>query len=112
MGFAHLHTHSYYSFLRGLPSPKELADHAARLEMPALGLTDHHSLSGAVEFQDACHQVGIQPILGLEVEVEIPSDLETIVPGILTLLAIDMTGWRSLCRISRHPDGICVILGV
>jgi len=42
MGFIHLRTHSNYSFLRGLPSPQELAQAAARLGMPALGLTDHH----------------------------------------------------------------------
>lgn len=78
---------------------------AASLGMPALGLTDHHSLSGAVEFQDACHEAGIRPILGLEVEVEIHSQLEAIAPGVLTLLAMDMTGWRSLCRISSSLSG-------
>ncbi len=100
MGFIHLHTHSYYSFLRGLPSPFELANAAAEMGMTAVGLTDHHSLSGAVEFQDACVQAGIKPIIGLEVETALPPDLGTVEPGILTLLAMDMAGWRSLCRIS------------
>ncbi len=100
MGFIHLHTHSNYSFLRGLPSPQDLANAAVNCGMTALGLTDHHSLSGAVEFQDACGQAGIKPILGLEVETALPPDKGTVEPGILTLLAMDMAGWRSLCRIS------------
>ncbi len=100
MRFIHLHTHSYYSFLRGLTSPHDLAGAAAAMEMTSLGLTDHHCLSGAVEFQDACKELSIKPILGLEVEVASPVELETTTPGILVLLAMDLTGWRSLCRIS------------
>jgi DNA-directed DNA polymerase III PolC len=105
MGFIHLRTHSYYSFLRGLPSPQELAKTAADLGMPALGLTDHLSLSGAIEFHDACQQAGIKPILGLEVEASLPQDMETIEPGTLSFLAMDMAGWRSLCRISSSLAG-------
>ncbi len=100
MGFVHLHTHSYYSFLRGLPSPGELATTAANVGMTALALTDHHCLSGAVEFQDACLHAGIKPILGLEVETAPPQKMETAGAGSLILLAKDMAGWRSLCRIS------------
>src|SRR4030042_6485062 len=100
MGFIHLRSHSCYSFLRGLPAPQELAKTAAGMGMSALGSTDHHSLSGAVEFHDACHEVGIRPIIGLEVETGLPEDLGTTQPGSLTLLAMDMAGWRSLCRIS------------
>ena len=105
MGFIHLRTNSYYSFLRGLPSPQELAKTAAGMGMLALGLTDHHSLSGAVEFHDACQQAGIQPILGLEVQAALPQSIESVEPGILILLAMDMTGWRSLCRISSALTG-------
>jgi DNA polymerase-3 subunit alpha len=105
MGFVHLRSRSYYSFLRGLVSPKQLAEKAASLGMQSLGMTDHHSLTGAVEFQDACQQAGIRAILGLEVEVEVPSTLESIQPGVLTLLAMDLAGWRSLCRISSSLAG-------
>ncbi len=105
MQFNHLHTHSYYSFLRGLPSPRVLASAAAEMEMAALGLTDHHILSGAVEFQDACKEMGVKPILGMEVEVALPVELETTAPGILVLLAMDVSGWRSLCRISSALAG-------
>ncbi len=105
MDFIQLHTHSYYSFLRGLVSPLDLAKTAGGMGMPALGLTDHHSLSGAVEFQDACMEVGIKPILGLEVEAAPPPEVGTAEPGILVLLAMDMAGWRSLCRISSVLAG-------
>jgi DNA polymerase-3 subunit alpha len=105
MGFIHLRSHSYYSFLRGLASPQELAKKAAEFGLPAFGLTDHHCLSGAVEFVDACRAVGIRPIIGLEVEVSQPAELSTPQPGSLVLLAIDMRGWRSLCRISSALEG-------
>ena len=81
MGFIHLRSHSYYSFLRGLPSPQELANTAVDLGMAALALTDHHSLSGAIEFQDACQQAGIKPILGLEVETALPEKMGMVEPG-------------------------------
>ena len=105
MGFIHLRSHSYYSFSRGLPSPHQLAQAAAAFGMPALGLTDHHTLSGAIEFHDACHEAGIKPILGLGIETAPPQDMENIGAGRLTLLAMDMTGWRSLCRISSSLAG-------
>jgi len=91
--------------LRGLASPQELVNTTAGMGMPALGLTDHHSLSGAVEFHDACTQAGIKPILGLEVETALAQGMENIAPGALTLLAMDMAGWRSLCRISSQLAG-------
>jgi DNA polymerase-3 subunit alpha len=100
MGFIHLRSHSYYSFLRGLPSPQQLAQTASGLGMPALGLTDHHTLSGAIEFYDACQEAGIKPILGLGIETAPPQEMENIEAGRLILHAMDMTGWRSLCRIS------------
>jgi DNA polymerase-3 subunit alpha len=97
--FNHLHAHSYYSFLDGLPSPAELAETAARYEMKALALTDRISLSGAIEFYLACQQAGIQPILGLQVPVSSPLEYGP-AGGDLVLLAGDLSGWRSLCRLS------------
>ncbi len=94
--FLHLHTHSSYSFLEGLASPAELVQAAARLGLPALGLTDHIGLTGAVEFYDACREAGLRPILGLELEVS-QNSLGT---GSLALLAENLTGWANLCRLS------------
>ncbi len=89
----HLHTHSSYSFLRGLASPQELAQAAAHHGLLALAQTDHHSLTGAIEFYDACRAAGVHPILGLEIELSTPR-------GALVFLATDLSGWRSLCRLS------------
>ncbi|HEX9616188.1 MAG TPA: DNA polymerase III subunit alpha [Anaerolineales bacterium] len=97
--FIHLRTRSNYSFLSSLASPANLVDAAAQAGMPALALTDYHSLTGAVEFYDACRSADVQPILGLELSV---ASLENMAPGegSLALLAMDLQGWSSLCRLS------------
>ena len=64
--FISLHTHSHFSLLDGLSSPKELATTAADLNYGALGLSDHGTCSGLYEFQKRCKEVGIKPILGAE----------------------------------------------
>lgn len=89
--FVHLHTHSYYSLLEGLPSPAELAQAAAADGQAAIALTDHHTLTGAVEFVDACTASAVRPLLGLTLDT--PS-------GGLVLLAADLAGWSGLCRLS------------
>ncbi len=105
--FTHLHTHSYYSFLRGVPSPGALVDAASDQGMAALALTDRNSLTGAIEFYQACQVAGIHPILGLELAVAPPPDLAA-PTGDLVLLALDLPGWASLCRLSSaqltHPE--------
>jgi DNA polymerase-3 subunit alpha len=64
--FVHLHVHSEYSLLDGLPHPKQLAARAAELQQPALALTDHGALFAAIEFYDACQANEIKPIIGVE----------------------------------------------
>ncbi|MBI5651935.1 MAG: PHP domain-containing protein, partial [Chloroflexi bacterium] len=64
--FVHLHVHSEYSLLDGLPHPKDLAARAAELNQRALALTDHGALFAAIEFYDACKAKGIKPIIGIE----------------------------------------------
>lgn len=103
MPIVHMRTRSYYSTLRATPSPKELAEAAAGQGMLAVGLTDYHSLSGTVEFYDACQEAGVKPLIGMEVRVEPPGggrgyEKE---PAGLALLATNLSGWRSLCRLSR-----------
>ncbi|MBU3934940.1 DNA polymerase III subunit alpha [Patescibacteria group bacterium] len=67
MKFTHLHVHSHYSLLDGLPKIKELVSYAKELGMDSLALTDHGVLYGAVEFFKACQEKGIKPIIGCEV---------------------------------------------
>jgi DNA polymerase III subunit alpha len=64
--YVNLHSHSYYSVLDGFSSPDELAKRANELGMPGLALTDHGTLSGIRDFQQAARTHGITPILGVE----------------------------------------------
>lgn len=98
--FVHLHTHSYFSFHDGIASPADLAQAAARHGMEALALTDHDGLTGAVEFYAACQKENVRPILGLELPVAPPRRAADSAPGQLVLLATNLRGWRSLCRLS------------
>jgi DNA polymerase-3 subunit alpha len=66
MSFVHLHTHSHYSLLDGLSRIDPLVERAKELEMPALALTDHGVMYGAIEFYYTCKQSGIKPLIGLE----------------------------------------------
>ena len=97
--YIHLTTHSAYSLQEGLALPAELVQAAQSEGMPALGLTDHRLLSGSVEFVLACQKAGIQPLLGLEIDLE---------SGPLALLAMSLSGWSNLCAMSSalalHPD--------
>lgn len=89
--FVHLHTHSYFSFLDGTFSPEDLVRLAAGLEMPAVALTDHSNVSGAVRFYRAAIKAGIKPIQGAEVVLEGGYHL--------TLLATGPRGYANLCRL-------------
>ncbi|HEY8488976.1 MAG TPA: PHP domain-containing protein, partial [Thermaerobacter sp.] len=64
--FVHLHVHSEYSLLDGAARVGELAARAAELGMPALALTDHGVMYGAIDFYKACKKHGIKPIIGCE----------------------------------------------
>jgi error-prone DNA polymerase len=97
MSYVELHCHSAYSFLDGASSPAELATAAAELDRPALAITDHDGLWGAMEFAHACSGVGVRPITGVELTVEDPDrDGQSFH---LTLLAEDAAGYRNLCRL-------------
>src|SRR5919199_3807222 len=64
---AHLHVHSEYSLLDGACKIGALAERAAAFGQPALGLTDHGVMNGAVELYKACQKHGIKPVLGCEI---------------------------------------------
>ena len=81
--FAELHCHSNFSFLDGASTVDDLAERAVELGYPALAITDHQGLYGAVRFASAMHEVGLRPIVGLEVELldpVVPDALGVVVP--------------------------------
>jgi len=67
MKFTHLHVHSHYSLLDGLPKIGELLDYAKELGMDSVALTDHGVMYGAVEFYKKAKEKGIKPIIGCEI---------------------------------------------
>src|SRR5215207_8521193 len=102
MSFAHLHVHSEYSVLDGACPIDALAERAASLGQPALGLTDHGVMNGAVEHYKACKKHGIKPILGLEAYFvdELGSPAVKYERNHLTLLAADDAGFANLVKLS------------
>jgi DNA polymerase-3 subunit alpha len=62
--FVHLHNHTEYSLLDGASRIHAMVARAAELEMPALALTDHGVMYGAIHFYKACKEAGIKPIIG------------------------------------------------
>ncbi len=68
--YAELHCHSCFSLLDGVSWPETLMARAAALEMPALALTDHDALYGAVALWRAAQDLGVKPIFGVEATVE------------------------------------------
>ena len=103
--FVHLHTHSEYSLLDGLSSCQELAERAVELGMPALALTDHGVMYGAVQFYKACRAAGIKPIVGMEAYVAPRGRRERDPqfdrkPHHLVLLAQNDSGYHNLMRLA------------
>ncbi|MGE2737558.1 DNA polymerase III subunit alpha [Mycolicibacterium vaccae] len=75
--FVHLHNHTEYSMLDGAAKVKPMLAEAQRLEMPAIGMTDHGNMFGASEFYNAATDVGIKPIIGIEAYIAPASRFET-----------------------------------
>src|SRR5579864_9524694 len=102
--FVHLHNHTEYSLLDGASRIPAMVARAAELGMPAIGLTDHGVMYGAIHFYKACKEAGIKPIIGCEVYVAPRSRLlrEGRVdrdPNHLTLLAANAEGYLSLMKL-------------
>ncbi|HEU5288559.1 MAG TPA: DNA polymerase III subunit alpha, partial [Candidatus Limnocylindria bacterium] len=112
--FVHLHTHSEYSLLDGLSRVTDLVSRAKELGMPALALTDHGALYGAIDFYVQASQAGIKPIVGVEAYVARTNRFERDPrieghgkPFHLVLLAKDFTGYQNLVALvtAAHLDG-------
>ncbi|OLD65919.1 MAG: DNA polymerase III subunit alpha [Acidobacteria bacterium 13_1_40CM_2_68_10] len=105
--FVHLHNHSQFSLLDGASKLEELVEQAARYDMPAVAVTDHGNLFGAIPFFEAATEKGIKPILGCETYVA-PGPRTDRTPGgagkkpyyHLLLLARDLQGYQNLMKLS------------
>lgn len=112
--FVHLHVHSEYSLLDGACHLDQLAEAAVRLGQPAMALTDHGNLFGAVGFYQAMRSAKVKPIIGYEAYVA-PGDRRAKEPvaGMgaggyhLVLLARNLAGYRNLLRLATtaYLDG-------
>jgi len=98
--FVHLHVHSEYSILDGACRIEGLVERAAELEMPAVGLTDHGSMAGAVQLWKATRSTGVKPVIGCEVYVSDDRKANTKGNAHLTLLAADNAGYSNLIKLS------------
>ncbi len=103
--FVHLHVHSEYSLLDGFSKIKKLVNRAVELEMPAIALTDHGTMFGAINFYNAATAAGIKPIIGVEAYMaarrmdQRDSKLDKRSSHLL-LLAENETGYRNLLKIA------------
>jgi DNA polymerase III subunit alpha len=105
MSFVHLHCHSEYSLLDGLARIPLMVARAKELGQPALALTDHGVMYGAIEFWQAATDAGIKPIIGMEsylargkMSERLPGEEHK--PYHLLLLAKDMTGYKNLLKLA------------
>jgi len=109
MPFVHLHVHSHYSLLDGLPKIDDLVAYAKKQNSPAVALTDHGVLYGAVEFFQKATAAGIKPIIGVEVYVARRTrfDKEPKIderPFHLVLLAENFIGYKNLLKLVSHSN--------
>ena len=136
--FVHLHVHSEYSLLDGAARLERLVTRARELGFPALALTDHGNLFGAMDFYLAAREAGVKPILGVELYIAPGSRFEkSNVDGSYeganhaTVLARDITGYKNLIRLvskgflegfyykprvdkellAQHSEGLLVLSG-
>jgi len=107
--FVHLHLHTEYSLLDGACRLDRLVDKAHELKFPALAITDHGAMHGAIDFYQAAREKGVKPIIGCEVYVAPGSRREKKTSSggrdvyhHLLLLAKDAAGYKNLIRLTTE----------
>ena len=100
--FVHLHLHTEFSLLDGIARIDQVTKKAKELGMPAIAITDHGNMYGAVKFYDACRDLDIKAIFGCEFYVA--QDLHVKAGkskyAHLVLLAKDEVGYNNICRLN------------
>lgn len=101
--FVHLHLHTQYSLLDGVNKIPGVIKQAAAMGQPAIAITDHGNMHGAIEFYSACKEEKIKPVIGCEFYITPESRFEKSgrQEGIhhLTVLAKNQDGYQNLCRL-------------
>jgi DNA polymerase III subunit alpha len=104
--FVHLHNHSEFSLLDGAAKVENLVNTALAMGMPALAITDHGNLFGAIQFYNTALKKGLKPIIGCEIYVAKESRHKKIGGGDqsnhLVLLAEDLTGYHNLSKLVSY----------
>ena len=109
--FVHLHNHSEYSMLDGFSRLDDMVNRAAELEQPAIALTDHGNLHGAINFYQSATRAGIKPIIGVEGYVaggpRSERNPQKRFPFHMTLLAQNRAGYQNLMKLvtASHIEG-------
>ncbi len=109
--FVHLHNHSEYSLLDGHSNLGAMTQRAADLGQPAIALTDHGNVHGAIEFYQSAKKLDVKPIIGVEGYVapgpRTERNSQERFPYHLTLLAQNHTGYQNLLRVvtKAHLEG-------
>src|SRR5450432_4192678 len=106
--FVHLHLHTDYSMLDGACDVEKLVQRVKELGMPAVAMTDHGNIFGAVHFVNAAHKVGVKPIVGCELYVCKKDDHRAAPEGDtynhLLVLAQNEEGYRNLVKITSEAS--------
>ena len=106
MSFVHLHLHSQFSLLDGANRLDDVLSAASDAGMPAMALTDHGNMFGAIDFYNRAKQHGVKPIIGIEAYVASGSRKERTRASArnnhLVLLARNATGYRNLIRLTSR----------
>ncbi len=110
--FTHLHVHSHYSLLDGLPKIDELIAEAKKYKMDALAITDHGVMYGVIEFYQKAKKAGVKPIIGVEFYLARHGRLDKRAkidekPYHLVLLAKNQQGYKNLIKLTTiaHLEG-------
>lgn len=103
--YVHLHNHTHYSVLDGLQKVQGMLDHAKEIGMKAMAITDHGTLSGAIEFYKEAKARDIKPVIGMETYVASRKHTDKDAAKDkgryhLILLAMNNTGYQNLMRLS------------
>ena len=102
--FTHLHVHTDYSLLDGAITIEQIVQFAKEHNIPAIGISDHGNIFGAVKFFQECKKANIKPVLGMEAYIAPDRTVKDAKNKYyhLLLLVENQVGYRNLCKLIHH----------